>query len=87
MDAQVPALPDLAPGDTHRFLVMARPALADAGFMEHRSTYKGSIKESASPKARARGSSTAISRVEHTSFWIKVSSPRSEPIHSYQIYA
>ena len=64
MDAQVPPLADLplSFGEWRRFMVLARPALADAGFMDHRSTYKGN----ASPRGRARRDSSATSRVEHT---------------------
>ena len=62
MDAQVPALPDLAPGEAHRFLVMAVQVWRTQASW----TIALPIEESASPKARASKSSTVISRVEHT---------------------
>ena len=63
MQAQVPSMEDLnlPQGENRRFMVLARPALADAGFMDHRST-----KESASPRDRARSDSSARSPVERT---------------------
>ncbi|CAE7773735.1 unnamed protein product, partial [Symbiodinium necroappetens] len=54
MEAQVPPLADfpLPSGGSRRFMVLARPALADAGFMDHRSTYRGERKPEGQGKKR-----------------------------------
>ncbi|CAE7549573.1 unnamed protein product, partial [Symbiodinium sp. KB8] len=54
MDAQVPPLGDLPlpSGESRRFMALARPALADAGFMDPGSTYKGERKPEGQGKKR-----------------------------------
>ena len=62
-------------------MVLARPALADAGFMDPRSTYKGERQpEGQGKKRQQREESRGAYKGDGAFVGIKVSSPRSEPI-------
>ena len=83
MHAQVPPLQDLnlPQGEMRRFMVLARPALADAGFMDHRSTYKGERQpEGQGKKRQQREESRGAYKGDGAFVGIKVPSPRDEPI-------